>query len=214
MYHDMVEGGVEPDVYTFNTLINACAQRGDAERACDVFDEMKRMGVAADVFSYNTMILAFEQAGDWHAAIQVGPTLYLMYPVLVQGGTIWRYCDESPVVFLRFSTNEITTQQARNRASDRPTLRENGDSSPLHFFGPFLKLSSPCRQGRGSAGPVSSRFEAATTALACPRSAGRQADQSWSESKSPCGVTQRDSLTHRWVLYTDVRDHAGGRSAA
>ena len=71
VYHEMVERGVEPDVYTFNTLINACAQRGDAERAKDVFDEMKRMGVPADVFSYNTMIQAFEQAGDWRAAIKV-----------------------------------------------------------------------------------------------------------------------------------------------
>jgi pentatricopeptide repeat protein len=78
VYHDMVEAGVEPDVYTFNTLINACAQRGDAERARDVFDEMKRTGVVADVFSYNTMILAFEQAGDWRAAIKVGSTLCLM----------------------------------------------------------------------------------------------------------------------------------------
>lgn len=124
VYHDMVEGGVEPDVYTFNTLINACAQRGDAERACDVFDEMKRMGVAADVFTYNTMILAFEQAGNWHAAIKVGSTSCIA--VLAKGGTICRRVT-SQTVALRFPPSAWMTHnsyEARSRASYRLTLCE------------------------------------------------------------------------------------------
>lgn len=54
----MEAAGVQADVGTFNTLINACAGQGEVERALCVVQRMQQEGVAPDAITYTSLLKA------------------------------------------------------------------------------------------------------------------------------------------------------------
>ncbi|KAI4965684.1 hypothetical protein ZWY2020_051139 [Hordeum vulgare] len=60
--------GIEPDLVSFNTLINASAKSGCLApgAAFDLLHEVRQAGLRPDVITYNTLIMAvFEEMIDW-----------------------------------------------------------------------------------------------------------------------------------------------------
>lgn len=55
----MVQDGVIPDVYSYNTTIHAMIQAGDIRGAESMLDTMRKVGVAPDTTSYNTLLAAW-----------------------------------------------------------------------------------------------------------------------------------------------------------
>jgi len=56
---------------TFNSLINACAQSGQADRAFQVYKEMQEAGQEANQVTFNSLINACAQSGQVDRAFQV-----------------------------------------------------------------------------------------------------------------------------------------------
>lgn len=53
-----------PDVYSYTSVIDACAKSGELDRALEVLEEMRRARVRPSLVTYNTVILACGGAGD------------------------------------------------------------------------------------------------------------------------------------------------------
>ncbi|MCO5581395.1 hypothetical protein L7F22_035279 [Adiantum nelumboides] len=64
MYQLMLEDGVEPDHYTFVSLLKACGSLPDLERGKQLHHEAQRMGFASDVFVGNTLVSMYGKCGD------------------------------------------------------------------------------------------------------------------------------------------------------
>merc|ERR1719359_252468 len=60
----MERSGVTPNVVTFNSVINACAQCGDVDRAESWFRRMLAKEVTPSVETFNSLINACAKAGD------------------------------------------------------------------------------------------------------------------------------------------------------
>jgi pentatricopeptide repeat protein len=69
IYHDMRENKLQPNVATFNALIDLCARNGDVERAADIFRDMCAAGVAPDLITYSTVIKGYCVKGELEQAI-------------------------------------------------------------------------------------------------------------------------------------------------
>jgi len=67
----MEEAHVQPDVASYNSIINACAQNSDVNRAEQWFKWMEDARVHPDVTSYNSVINACAQKGDVNRAEQL-----------------------------------------------------------------------------------------------------------------------------------------------
>jgi pentatricopeptide repeat protein len=67
----MIEDGVNPNMYTYSTMIDAFAKNGQIEKAIEVFDSIMKDGVRPDVFVYTSMIDAFAKNGQIEKAIEV-----------------------------------------------------------------------------------------------------------------------------------------------
>jgi len=65
------EGGVAPDVVSFNSLIAAFARSGSPDRARAWIGRMRSWGIAPDVCSYTTVIAGFARAGEPDRAREV-----------------------------------------------------------------------------------------------------------------------------------------------
>lgn len=50
--------GIEADAGCYNTLINACADVGDIDRALETMQAMQNEGIAPDVITYTSLIKA------------------------------------------------------------------------------------------------------------------------------------------------------------
>ena len=66
---------MEPDVVTYNTVVNAHAQKGNAEGAVRVFEAMRKQGMEPNVVTYNTVVNAYAQKGDAEGAVRVFETM-------------------------------------------------------------------------------------------------------------------------------------------
>ncbi|CAI0378022.1 unnamed protein product [Linum tenue] len=60
----MGKNGMEPNVVTFNTLINGFAKEGKLQEASRVFSEMKLSNVVPNIVTFNTLINGFSQLGN------------------------------------------------------------------------------------------------------------------------------------------------------
>ena len=78
--HDSPEGkvfsfskrqGLVPDVFTYNTLISACRNGNQLERALEIFQEMKQQGVLPDVITYSTLISAYDKVNQLKQAFEL-----------------------------------------------------------------------------------------------------------------------------------------------
>ena len=65
VWKPMPAAGVETDVISYNSLIFACGNAGEAEEALKVFKSMQTAGVKADIISYKTLIMV------WHVCVHV-----------------------------------------------------------------------------------------------------------------------------------------------
>ncbi|CAM9165858.1 unnamed protein product [Ectocarpus sp. 13 AM-2016] len=72
---DMERRGVEPDVVTYNSLINVLRWGGQRDRALEILDGMNAKGgaggVRPDVITYNSAIAACASGGEWKKATQL-----------------------------------------------------------------------------------------------------------------------------------------------
>ncbi|CAM9381903.1 unnamed protein product, partial [Hapterophycus canaliculatus] len=72
---DMEKRGVEPDVVTYNSLINVLRWGGQREKALTIVEEMNTKGAAGgvrpDVITYNSAIAACASGGEWKKAGQL-----------------------------------------------------------------------------------------------------------------------------------------------
>ncbi|KAL3694877.1 hypothetical protein R1sor_008528 [Riccia sorocarpa] len=68
-FRSMEGAGVKPDMYTYRTLIDACAHQGDAARASAVFKEIIRSGNKPNVYVYNSLMNV--HAGDTDTVWQI-----------------------------------------------------------------------------------------------------------------------------------------------
>lgn len=58
------EGGIEPDVVSYNTLIDGCIVVDDCAGALTYFNEMRKRGIAPSKVSYTTLMKAFASSGQ------------------------------------------------------------------------------------------------------------------------------------------------------
>ncbi|KAL8480581.1 hypothetical protein ACS0TY_026674 [Phlomoides rotata] len=58
------EGGIEPDVVSYNTLIDGCILVDDCAGALTYFNEMRKRGIAPTKVSYTTLMKAFASSGQ------------------------------------------------------------------------------------------------------------------------------------------------------
>ncbi|GAB5367315.1 hypothetical protein AAMO2058_001219800 [Amorphochlora amoebiformis] len=64
-----LEMNIKPDTITYNTLMHACALRGQWERAVWAQRHMQQTGIRGDIHTYNTILNAFKTAGQWRRAV-------------------------------------------------------------------------------------------------------------------------------------------------
>lgn len=65
----MLVRGIEPDVFTFNTLINAYCKGGNVKLAYQLLDVMSAEGWNPDLVSYTSLIAGFSELCDFETAI-------------------------------------------------------------------------------------------------------------------------------------------------
>lgn len=69
VFQEMSEAGVEPDMVTYNTVINALARCGRVQEATDHVRAMKDQGLSPDVVTFGTLIHACAQSSRREAAL-------------------------------------------------------------------------------------------------------------------------------------------------
>jgi len=66
---EMEKEGLEPDIVTFSSLINACGnERGDSTRALRYLELMKERGLKPNAYTFNCMVDALAKSGDLDGA--------------------------------------------------------------------------------------------------------------------------------------------------
>ncbi|KAK7313152.1 hypothetical protein VNO77_37614 [Canavalia gladiata] len=68
-----------PDACTYNILINACSLRGDAERALELFDEMRTRGVRPNVVTFGTLINLLCKNSRLREAVKVKEDMEMIF---------------------------------------------------------------------------------------------------------------------------------------
>merc|ERR1712008_236879 len=61
---ELEDKGLEADVVTYNSLINACAKKGSVEKAEKLLKELEDKGLKANVVTYTSLINACAKAGN------------------------------------------------------------------------------------------------------------------------------------------------------
>jgi pentatricopeptide repeat domain-containing protein 1 len=64
MFGEIKQPGIDPDVVTYNTLIDIYAIQGDMEKWKQMFGEIKQPGINPDVVTSNTLIDIYAIQGD------------------------------------------------------------------------------------------------------------------------------------------------------
>ncbi|KAK6135962.1 hypothetical protein DH2020_030300 [Rehmannia glutinosa] len=62
LMQQMRQEGVQPDIHTYTSFINACCKAGDMLRAMKTIEEMEALGVKANVKTYTTLIHGWSRA--------------------------------------------------------------------------------------------------------------------------------------------------------
>ena len=60
----MREAKLKPNELTYASLINRCKKEYDAEKALELFNEMKSANIEPDVVVYNALLGALRTSGD------------------------------------------------------------------------------------------------------------------------------------------------------
>eukprot|EP00397_Hematodinium_sp_SG-2012_P005314 GEMP01005332.1.p1 GENE.GEMP01005332.1~~GEMP01005332.1.p1 ORF type:complete len:797 (+),score=195.24 GEMP01005332.1:453-2843(+) len=63
MHEEMLNAGVEADVYSFSAVMTACQRNNDCNQVIRCFHEMKSRGLEPDLLAYNTVIMAYANKG-------------------------------------------------------------------------------------------------------------------------------------------------------
>jgi pentatricopeptide repeat protein len=67
----MKAAGLQPDTFTYSSLISVCEKSGQWEKALDIFGWMSMAKVKANVVTYGSLIAACEKGGQWELALEV-----------------------------------------------------------------------------------------------------------------------------------------------
>eukprot|EP00931_Biecheleriopsis_adriatica_P008340 TRINITY_DN109539_c0_g1_i1.p1 TRINITY_DN109539_c0_g1~~TRINITY_DN109539_c0_g1_i1.p1 ORF type:complete len:435 (+),score=69.57 TRINITY_DN109539_c0_g1_i1:75-1379(+) len=70
VFTEMKQMDVQPNVFTYNAFLSACAKVDMEHGALDVFAEMKRMGVRPNEMTYSSLITACLKVGNLDAAFE------------------------------------------------------------------------------------------------------------------------------------------------
>lgn len=68
LFHQMLEGPVFPDKYSFTFVLKACAGFGGLEEGRQIHGQVLKMGIGCDVFVANTLIHMYGKSGYFGAA--------------------------------------------------------------------------------------------------------------------------------------------------
>lgn len=61
----MQADGISPDRVTFNTVLSACRNGGQFERAIDIFESLPKLGICPNRVTCNTMITVYSRIGHF-----------------------------------------------------------------------------------------------------------------------------------------------------
>jgi pentatricopeptide repeat protein len=63
-YKEMIKRRIQPNLYTFNILINGLCRAGKLNKAEDVIEDMKAWGISPNVVTYNTLVDGYCKRGS------------------------------------------------------------------------------------------------------------------------------------------------------
>ena len=108
LFYEMAHSGVRPDRVAYNSLIDACARAGDADRALQVLADMRAAGHSPNTISYTTAMQACGNAGQYERALEAFQQ--------------WRRRDDAP------RPNQVTYATVIEAAVRRHALRGDVDA--------------------------------------------------------------------------------------
>eukprot|EP00166_Cyanidium_caldarium_P000136 ctg_1037.g336 len=108
LFYEMAHSGVRPDRVAYNSLIDACARAGDADRALQVLADMRTAGHSPNTISYTTAMQACANAGQYERALEAFQQ--------------WRRRDDAP------RPNQVTFATVIEAAVRRHALRGDVDA--------------------------------------------------------------------------------------
>ena len=69
IFDDQCREGIEPDVITFSSLVNACMRAGHSSKAVEIIDSMHQHGIVGPRNMYNNVI--FSCGSEWNRALEI-----------------------------------------------------------------------------------------------------------------------------------------------
>ncbi|BBN17525.1 protein MpPPR_10 [Marchantia polymorpha subsp. ruderalis] len=69
VFKDMYTQGIEPDIVSFNILLEACVSGSHVKEAQKIFDNLKRRGLKPTVITYTTLITVYANSGHCSDAL-------------------------------------------------------------------------------------------------------------------------------------------------
>jgi pentatricopeptide repeat-containing protein PET309 len=122
-FNTLMSNEIQPDVITFGTLLDLCAQRGDVEAFETLFSRAERMGIdlTQDVRARSGYVQVFLKAGDpegaetiakgmlknWQAGILRGPALTHTWNLLIQHHALNRDIASARQRYMEMVDNSI-----------------------------------------------------------------------------------------------------------
>ncbi|KAH7084470.1 hypothetical protein FB567DRAFT_83257 [Paraphoma chrysanthemicola] len=122
-FNALLDHGIQPDIYTFGTLLDLCAKRGDVEAFEALFSKGNQMGVALsqDTRARSGYVQAFLNAGDaegaeaiahgmlksWQAGTLQGNALTHTWNLLIQYHALRRDIGSARQCYREMSANNI-----------------------------------------------------------------------------------------------------------
>merc|ERR1711964_567563 len=68
LFEAMIQHGSQPNLITYNTLINGYCLQGEMEKAKEMFEEMSFL---PDIISYNTLVEGYVKVGQIDVALKL-----------------------------------------------------------------------------------------------------------------------------------------------
>ncbi|MBA0564781.1 hypothetical protein Golob_009692, partial [Gossypium lobatum] len=99
--------GLDPDLVSYNLMLNGLGKSGRVEEALSLFDEMRNRGITPDLYTYNSLILNLgtvgmvEQAGKFYEELQLmglEPNVFT-YNALIRGYSVSGNSDHAYAVY-------------------------------------------------------------------------------------------------------------------
>ncbi|KAL0338402.1 UNVERIFIED_CONTAM: Pentatricopeptide repeat-containing protein, chloroplastic [Sesamum angustifolium] len=116
LIREIISEGIEPDVVSYNTLIDGCILVDDSAGALTYFNEMRKRGIAPTKVSYTTLMKAFASSGQPKLANKVFDEMLkdprvkvdlVAWNMLVEGYCKLGLVDEAKSIIQRMKENGV-----------------------------------------------------------------------------------------------------------